>query len=129
MSIPLLDKILALASRAVGAGFNLGVGVAPTSPADGDVWNTASGVFAHTAGVTRGLALGTHSESFTLSTGQTTVTLTHTPASLADIQGYIGVLRQDPANFTNLAGKVVTFAAVPANLNGYTLVLTYTRLD
>lgn len=129
MSLPLLDKLLAMASIASKAGLNLGVGATPTSPVDGDVWNTAAGLFFRSAGVTRGVSLGKTTDEFTLTTGQTTATLTYTPASQADIAAYIGTVKQDPANITGLSGKVVTFGAIPASANGRTLYLEYTRLD
>lgn len=41
-------------STAAHSGLNLGAGVAPTSPNNGDVWTTSAGVFARVAGVTVG---------------------------------------------------------------------------
>ena len=131
MAHPFLDKIQALASLAAKAGFNLGTGVAPTSPVNGDIWNTAAAIFGRTNGVTvqLGPALGSKFDAFTITTGQTTATLTYTPASLADLEGWIDTKLQDPANFTGLAAKVVTFTAMPASANGKTLRIRYTRLD
>lgn len=40
---------------ATAAGVNLGVGVAPLSPQDGDVWITATSIFARVGGVTHDL--------------------------------------------------------------------------
>lgn len=44
------------ASGAAGAGVNLGAGAAPTSPLNGDLWATSSGVFARLAGATHQFA-------------------------------------------------------------------------
>ena len=49
------EELLA-ASTSAGAGLNLGVGTAPTSPANGDVWMTSSGLFAEVNGGAQGLA-------------------------------------------------------------------------
>jgi len=40
------------ASGAGGAGVNLAVGTAPTTPNNGDLWITSGGIFAHVAGIT-----------------------------------------------------------------------------
>lgn len=128
----LLGKLFALASSAARAGMNLGVGPAPTLPVDGDIWNTPAGMFARSNGASFNLGaagLGSFTDYFTLATGQTTATLTHTPAGLADLTPSIGPLMVDPANLTGLVGKVVTFNAVPAAANGKILALSYTRLD
>lgn len=47
-------KLNLFASTAGGAGLNCGVGVAPSSPANGDLWCTATGVFAQINGSTIG---------------------------------------------------------------------------
>jgi hypothetical protein len=47
-------RLVTLASAAGGSGFNLPPGVAPTAPADGDVWVTAAGIFVRAGGVTVG---------------------------------------------------------------------------
>jgi hypothetical protein len=47
-------------SSTAGAGFNLGIGAAPSSPNNGDVWMTASGIFVRAGGTTVGpLSAGT----------------------------------------------------------------------
>lgn len=74
-------------------------------------------------------ALGRFTDEFTVTTGQTTATLTYTPASQADITAHLGIVKQDPANITGLSGKVVTFGAMPASANGRSLYLEYTRID
>lgn len=48
MSGPLFTK----PSDPSGAGLNVGVGQAPTSPVDGEIWNTTGGLFARTGGAT-----------------------------------------------------------------------------
>lgn len=49
-------ELIAAASAAANAGLNLQPGVAPTAPANGDVWITSSGMFARINGVTYQLA-------------------------------------------------------------------------
>ena len=48
------EELLA-ASTSTNAGLNLAPGVAPSSPANGDVWTTSSGVFAQVNGATQQL--------------------------------------------------------------------------
>ena len=47
-------KINTLASSTVTAGLNVAPGAAPTTPANGDIWTTATGVFAQINGTTLG---------------------------------------------------------------------------
>lgn len=47
-------KLTTVASSAGTAGFALPLGTAPTSPADGDMWTTSSGLFLQVAGSTVG---------------------------------------------------------------------------
>lgn len=47
-------KVVTAASATASAGFNLPPGTAPTSPVNGDVWTTSSGVFARINGSTVG---------------------------------------------------------------------------
>ena len=53
-------KVSTIASEATnGAGFNIAHGVAPTTPVNGDIWTTTSGVFARiNAGTTQLMNLG-----------------------------------------------------------------------
>lgn len=48
-------EVLTPASATGGAGLNIAPGVAPTSPNNGDVWTTSSGLFARIAGSTLGM--------------------------------------------------------------------------
>lgn len=48
--------IQAAASGSSGAGLNLAVGTAPTTPNNGDIWPTTSGLFFHAGGVTQQVA-------------------------------------------------------------------------
>lgn len=50
----MLGRFVTFASVPERAGFNLSPGASPTSPVDGDVWVTATGIFAHVNGVTVG---------------------------------------------------------------------------
>jgi collagen type VII alpha len=49
---------LTAASSTARAGLNLPHGAAPTAPADGDIWTTASGLYVHINGVTIGALAG-----------------------------------------------------------------------
>lgn len=51
-------RLSTVASTAVSAGFNVQPGVAPTSPINGDIWTTASGIFVQINGSTLGPLLG-----------------------------------------------------------------------
>ena len=47
-------KVSTIASEATnGAGFNIAHGVAPTTPVNGDIWTTTSGLFMRQSGVTK----------------------------------------------------------------------------
>lgn len=50
----LAGKLTTVASATGGAGFNLPQGTAPSSPTNGDMWTTSSGLFARIAGSTVG---------------------------------------------------------------------------
>lgn len=50
----LTGKQTTIASTSGGAGFNLPQGTAPTSPVNGDVWTTSSGMFVQVGGSTLG---------------------------------------------------------------------------
>lgn len=52
-------KLITAASTTNGAGLNLPPGTAPTSPVNGDLWSTNSGVYARVNGVTIDLVGGT----------------------------------------------------------------------
>jgi hypothetical protein len=54
----LSGKLSFPASSSGGAGVNFGQGAAPTSPSNGDVWITSSGVFAQFGGATNPLLIG-----------------------------------------------------------------------
>ena len=71
-------KVSTIASEATnGAGFNIAHGVAPTSPVNGDIWTTTSGVFARiNAGTQQLMSLGntqTVSGSITFSNASQTL--------------------------------------------------------
>ena len=51
-------KLTTVASASGGAGFNLPHGAAPSSPSNGDIWTTTSGVFARVNGATQTLGAG-----------------------------------------------------------------------
>jgi len=52
------------ASITAGAGLNIVPGIAPTSPNNGDMWTTASGLYARVGGITIGPLSGGSSSSF-----------------------------------------------------------------
>lgn len=56
-------KLTTAASTTTGAGLNLPAGTAPTSPVNGDLWTTATGIFAQINGATINLT-GAASTSF-----------------------------------------------------------------
>lgn len=61
-------KITTVASNTSGSGLNLPAGTAPSVPVDGDIWSTATGVFAQVNGTTssfRGTNTGDSSTSVT----------------------------------------------------------------
>lgn len=63
-AVSTLIKLNTVASAAVaGAGFNLAPGVAPNTPANGDVWVTGVGSFVRAGGVTRNLTSETYTAS------------------------------------------------------------------
>jgi hypothetical protein len=97
-----------------------------TSPPTSRIRNSGNTAWVAEVAIT---ILGSFTDTFVLTTGQTTATTTHTPASQADITPSMGQLLLDPSQITGLAGKVVTFNAIPAALNGKTLSLEYTRID
>ncbi len=51
-----VGKQTMVASATTGAGFNLPAGVAPSSPANGDIWTTTTGLFSQLNGATNQLA-------------------------------------------------------------------------
>src|SRR5580765_7347020 len=62
-------------STSASAGFNCGIGTAPSSPIDGDIWCTTAGMFARINGST--IALGTSGGTLAVTaggTGQTSFT-------------------------------------------------------
>jgi hypothetical protein len=67
VNINTTGRVSLAASSTTQAGLNLGQGIAPTTPANGDMWLTTSGVFARVAGATVQLTGGT-------TTGLTSVT-------------------------------------------------------
>jgi hypothetical protein len=105
-------SITTSASAIAGAGFNLPHGAAPTSPVNGDLWTTTSGLFVRINGstVTAGgkLVAQTSNTTNSVVTGTTAIpqdntipqitegdqylTVSHTPASAANILEIEGVL-------------------------------------
>ncbi len=47
-------RLVTYGSQVSGSGFRLSPGVAPSSPVDGDMWTTTSGLFVRVGGVTQG---------------------------------------------------------------------------
>lgn len=73
-------RLITSASSAVRAGFNVPAGAAPTSPVDGDLWSTTSGLFVRINGATVG-PLGTIGAYTT--TGSGTVLVLNTSPTIA----------------------------------------------
>lgn len=111
--------------------WNLAPGANVTAPVNGDFWVvTSGGAFGHANSVTFQLSaagLGSYTDTFTPTANQTSFTATHTPASQVDIVLWLNGNRQDPANITALAGKVIT--VITGLLTSDTIAFTYTRLD
>ena len=84
-------KVSTIASEATnGAGFNIAHGVAPTTPVNGDIWTTTSGLFARiNAGTQQFAALSTNNTFSNASStyGSSTATGTINVASGATISG------------------------------------------
>ena len=87
-------KVGTVAATTTNAGFNVAHGVAPTSPVNGDVWTTTSGLFARINAGTRQFATLSDGQSFsgnntftgpTLTFGNTTATSTVNIASGATV--------------------------------------------
>jgi hypothetical protein len=97
------------ATTATQAGINLGQGTAPTTPANGDVWITASGAFARVAGATVQLSGGT-------TNGLTSVTAT---APLAGA-GTSGSPLTCTTCLTSTSGGALA-ATAPLQISGSTL--------
>lgn len=84
-------KWTSLVSAAGGAGINCPQGAAPTSPANGDIWCTSSGVLARIAGATQGPFIGSITTSSPLGGGGTgpSLTLTCTTCALTTNGGVL----------------------------------------
>jgi hypothetical protein len=129
----LVDKLRFAASTLVQAAANFRSGPEPTSgQGNGDVgYNSSTGFWGWHAGSRVSLmsaaSLGRFTDSIASATaGQTTIVLTHTPASIQDIDQYVNGWKQDNSNITGLAGKTITFNALTA---GWSADFEYTRLD
>ncbi len=108
-------KVGALASGAGGAGFSLGVGTAPSSPANGDCWLTATAVQCQVGGSTLTLA-STASAPVTSFDGRTgAITL-----GASDVTGALGYAPLDAAGSVAATGKqtlaATSGALAPLNL-------------
>lgn len=68
-------KVTVAASASGGAGFNMPQGAAPTSPVNGDIWTTSSGLFARINAATVQFATGGGSATGT-NTGDQTISIT-----------------------------------------------------
>lgn len=79
-------KVTTAASASGGAGFNLPQGAAPTSPVNGDVWTTSTGVFAQINGATVGPLAA--SSGFLALTGGTMTGDLNTVASASGSAGF-----------------------------------------
>lgn len=66
-----IGKLKTASSVTANAGFFIAEGVAPTSPADGDLWMTAAGLFTHTSsgGTVGPFTFGSHPDPHVLNSG------------------------------------------------------------
>jgi hypothetical protein len=113
-------EIITAASASGGAGFNLPPGLAPTSPANGDMWSTSAGLYVRIAGTTVGPLLAGN-QTITASgdctgSGTTTLALTCTKTNgtlfgaLATVSAGTGVATA-AADAVNTSGGFMTSAA------------------
>lgn len=126
----LTGKLTTVASASGNAGLNLPQGAAPSSPVNGDLWTTASGVFAQIAGSTGQLATMTYTSNangvaigvsiggttyylqfmtFGALAGNGSTTLTYPVAFGTAIKGYVASKQNtyainDGVNFLNAPG-------------------------
>jgi len=108
----LSGKLTLAASTTGAAGLNCGAGSTPTSPVNGDLWCTTSGVFARINGSTVPLGGGT---GFTVpqgGTGQTTFT-----ANLPLIGNGASAISQGTVTSTNASTLFATASGIPVNGN------------
>lgn len=119
----LTGKLNTLASATGGAGLNLPQGAAPTSPVNGDVWTTSSGLFVQIAGATVGpLGTGGGGSAFSSLTGGTNTSaamVVGTGASLAATgSGSIAATAVPVGGITGLGANVATALAIAPQTTG-----------
>lgn len=112
-------KLTTAAATATTAGFNLPHGVAPTTPANGDVWTTTGGLFVHVNGVQRQMA--DLDSAQTLSNKTLGAGSSWTGNAVGVAYGGTGVTAA-PANGQLLVGNGTGYAL--ANLTGTNVTIT-----
>jgi hypothetical protein len=138
----LTGPLITVASTTAAAGFNVAIGVAPTSPNNGDVWSTASGLFCRIGGSTFNLTTGTigGGAGGAFSGGTLTAHLT-TVASTSAISGLNiapGSVPNSPVNgdvwttsadvFAQIGGATLAISQ-PSRLHGLTLKASPLQTD
>lgn len=126
-------KLITKATATGGAGLNLPAGTAPTSPANGDVWQTTSGMFARINGTTYKLSTLTGAETLsnkTLAAPVSTGAIDDTGSVRGSVSELAsGTVDCSAANcFTKTISANITFSFtnVPTSRSyGVTLVLSY----
>lgn len=120
----MVGALVTAPSAAVGAGFSLPPGVAPTSPQNGNMWTTAAGLFVQVNGATVGpLAEGTTgsfaaTEPITVSAAAGVVTYGFDYAhagTFAAIQTDNGLTTTSPGWYAGITGDTVSRVRVGLN--------------
>jgi hypothetical protein len=109
----LQGKLTLAPSTTTASGLNCGAGTAPTSPVNGDMWCTSSGVFAQINGVTT--PLGAIASTITVPQGGTGDT--SFVANRPLIGNGTGALGQGTVTTTNGSTLYATASGTPANGN------------
>jgi hypothetical protein len=132
-------KVSTIASASANAGFSIAHGVAPTSPVNGDIWTTTTGVFARINSTTQTLA-PLASPSLTGSPLSTTAPTSDNSTRIATTAfvkslGYIQINTGAIGGFSRIDGLYNNDFVVNANNDGFgsgpsaTFLHTFTNVD
>ncbi len=107
--LTVIGQVVTAASTTALASLNLPHGAAPTSPVNGDIWTTTSGVFARISGSTVG-PFGTGAGGTITLTGDVTGSGTTTIATTVNwpVPGTIGSTTPNTGAFTTLSATTIT---------------------
>ena len=107
----MLGKLTMLTSTVTTAGINLPQGSAPTSPVNGDVWTTLSGIFVRINGLTIGPLAGANSTSFAATA----------PIAISFPSNVVTYALNKDANFSTVGGNLALATggvAYPSTVTG-----------